>query len=116
MSASKVEGVNSGSGGGGLDEAVFVGVDEQAEATALDVELVVDDGEVVADGRLGDDGAQALGDLFVLQPLADERDDLAPALGRRPELGGVGAGAFAPPPPQNPPARAGLEPVVARAV
>ncbi len=62
---------------------MLVCIDEEAEATAFDVQLVIYNREVVADCRLGDDGAQAFCYLFVLKPLADERDDLALALRER---------------------------------
>src|ERR1700755_1058609 len=75
--------------GGVRDEAVLVCVDEQAEASAFYVELVIYYREVIPHGRLGDDGAKALCDLFFLEPIADERDYLALALVERVYLRGL---------------------------
>src|SRR5215208_7776288 len=57
----------------GFGQVVPVGVDDQFEAVG-DAELVEDRGQVVPHGRLADE--EALGDILVLQPLADQRDDL----------------------------------------
>src|SRR5437016_595238 len=73
---------------GWRDELMFIGIDEQPQSPAFDVELVIDDREVIAHRGLGDDWAQALGDLSILKPLADEGDDLALALGEARNLGG----------------------------
>src|SRR5919107_6342435 len=104
--------------GGGRDEAVFVRVDEEAEPAALYAQFVVDYREVVAHRGLSDDGAEALRNLFVFKPFADESDYLALALRERRYLGrlGVCRVARANAPFEEPAGRAGFEPVVARAV
>src|ERR1044071_8093275 len=69
----------------GLGKVVSVGVDDEFQ-TVGDAELVEDRGQVMPDGRLADE--EATGYVLVLQPLTDERDDLALPVGQRRDLHG----------------------------
>ena len=63
------------------------GIHQQAQTPAFNVELIVDYREIVADGGFCDDGAEAVGDLFVFKSFADERNYLALAFGKFGNLG-----------------------------